>query len=318
MGKYRHLCQCSTAEGHFVVLAIDHRAVLLDKLNQYAPKPLSDQAFVAFKQLVAGALIPEVSALLTDPAYGFSAGITQRVISGQTGLLAPLEVTEYSQHPSQRPINFIPGWSVAKIKRAGGAGVKLLLPFHPDEAAAPQKIAIVRQIVEDCARFDIPFFLEPIAHSLNPDHSLTNAELRQVVVEMARLFSAMDVDVLKMQFPVDAKQSADEAEWAAACADLDAACTVPWALLSAGVNYATFARQARTACSAGASGVIVGRAVWAEAVELQGEARAEFVRTTARERMAELGAICREYAAAWFDRAAPPDDSLNWYESYSE
>ncbi len=90
MGKYRHLCQCSTAEGHFVVLAIDHRAVLLDKLNQYAPKPLSDQAFVAFKQLVAGALIPEVSALLTDPAYGFSAGITQRVISGQTGLLAPL------------------------------------------------------------------------------------------------------------------------------------------------------------------------------------------------------------------------------------
>lgn len=315
MGKYRHLSRCATPEGAFCMLAIDHRSNLLTSLNKHAPQPLSDAEFSAFKQQVIAALLPDASALLSDPGYGFGEGIAARTL-GAKGLLSPIEVTNYDVHPSQRDIEFIPGWSVAKIKRVGADGVKLLLPYHPQAANAAHKHELVRQIVAQCAEQDIPFFLEPIAYSLDPAQKLSNAELRQVVLESARTFSAMGVDVLKVEFPVDAKQSMDQDEWQDACEALNAACTVPWALLSAGVEYTTFAVQARIACEAGACGVIVGRAVWAEAVTLQGSARADFLQGEARRRMDELREITAKYAAPWHERIFPPLHDVDWYEGY--
>ncbi len=314
MGKYRHLSRASTPDGQFVIMAIDHRTNLLEKLNQYAPHPLTDAGFTAFKQDIIKHLTPFSSALLTDPSYGIGPGVASHTISGQIGLLAPVEVTDYGLHPSQRRIELIPNWSVEKIKRVAGDGVKLLLPYHPQAAHLEEMLTGIRQIVDDCAKYDIPFFLEPIPYALDPTASLTNSELLQISVEMCQTFSAMGVDILKLPFPVDAHQSGDISEWRAACDAVNAACTVPWALLSAGVDYETFALQVEVACQAGACGVIVGRAVWAEAVELQGEEREHFLRTTAVDRMKELSAICAANANTWMQRTPPPDADLHWYE----
>ena len=319
LGKYRHLTQAATADGHFVILAIDHRANLRALLDQAQGRPITDAQFAAFKQQVMAALLPYSSAVLADPAFGFGPSIARGVIGGRVGVLSPLEVTDYSQHPSRRAVAFIEGWSVGKIKRAGGAGVKLLLFYHPDAADAPAKRDAVARIVEECARYDLPFYLEPIAYALDPAHPLSSEEKRQVVLHNARTFSALGIDVLKTEFPLDVREQPDEHAWRAALAELNAASTVPWALLSAGVDYATFRRQARLACEAGASGVIVGRAVWAEAVRLQGEARAQFLRTTARQRMRELAAICAEHATDWRTRVPPPQsEHPDWYRDYAE
>ncbi len=317
LGTYRHLAQCSTAAGHFNILAIDHRGNLLDSLNKHAPKPLTNDEFTAFKQHVMRRLLPEASAVLTDPEHGFGPGIASVVIGGQVGLLSPLEVTDYSLHPSRRLTNFIPDWNVAKIKRVGGNGVKLLLYYHPDADIAAQKRDLVQSIVLDCQTHDIPFFLEPIAYSLDPKKPLTNAELRKVAVKTAKTFSAIGVDVLKLEFPLDVQQEPNEAVWKEAAEELNAACSVPWALLSAGVDYATFRRQAEIACKAGASGVIVGRAVWAEAVELQGDARDRFLATTGKQRMKELADICAKSAKAWREKVALPDVGAGWYAKYA-
>ncbi|GAB4509970.1 MAG: tagatose 1,6-diphosphate aldolase [Anaerolineae bacterium] len=313
LGKYRHLSRCSTPNGHFSILAIDHRAILLESLNKHAPQPLTDAQFTSFKQQVVGALAPHASAVLVDPGYGIGAGIASQTISGQVGLLSPVEVTEYNVHPSLRPIQFIEGWSVEKIKRVGGDGVKMLLYYHPEAAEVQAKHEAVQRIIEDCRRYDLPFFLEPIPYSLDINTALTNTEIRQISVSMAETFSDMGVDVLKMQFPTG---SDDEREWVSACAELNAACRVPWALLSAGVSFETFLRQAEVACDAGASGVIVGRAVWAEAVTLQGAERAHFIQTTGIERMQALAAVCAQNASPWFIRTDKPDHAMNWYESY--
>jgi len=316
LGTYRHLAQCSTAGGHFNILAIDHRGNLLESLNKHAPKPLTDDEFTAFKQHVLRRLLPEASAVLTDPEHGFGPGIASGVIGGQVGLLSPLEVTDYSLHPSRRLTNFIPDWNVAKIKRVGGNGVKLLLYYHPDVDIAAQKRDLVQSIVMDCQTHDIPFFLEPIAYSPDPKKPLTNAELRKVAVKTAKTFSAMGVDVLKVEFPLDVKQEPNEAVWTEAVEELNAACSVPWALLSAGVDYATFRKQAEIACKAGASGVIVGRAVWAEAVELQGDARDRFLATTGKQRMKELADLCAKSAKSWREKVAAPDVGAGWYAKY--
>ena len=318
IGKYRHLSRATTTNGHFVNMAIDHRTNLLEKLNQHTPVSLTDADFVGFKQDVIQALVPHSSAILTDPAYGIGHSVSHEVISGQVGLLAPIEVTDYSLHPSQRNLEMIPDWSVKKIKLMGGDGVKLLLPYHPNANNVQDKYDFVQAIVDDCASYDIPFFLEPIPHSLNPDETLSNKELLDISIEMCATFSRMDVDILKLPFPVDHRQSQDEAEWLNACQAVNDACTMPWTLLSAGVDYEMFLRQSKVACQAGASGVIVGRAVWAEAVELQGEERSEFLQTTAIKRMQELANVCAEYATSWREKTKTPNVNIDWYESYQQ
>ncbi len=299
IGKYRHLSRCAIPGGQFVILAIDHRANLRAALDKHAPQPISDAEFAAFKQQVIGALAGDASGVLTDPDFGITAGIMSGAIAPGQGLLAPVEVTNYDVHPSQREVEFIPNWSVSHIQRVGGDGVKLLLYYHPDAGNAEKQRGIVRRLVDECAADDIPFFLEPIPYSLDPAQPLRNADLLRITVEMARLFSEMGVDVLKLQFPVDAAQSRDESEWRAACQQVSAACSVPWVLLSAGVDFDTFALQTRIACESGASGVIVGRAVWNEAVTLQGVERAAFLATTGRERVRHLRAICEDSARDW-------------------
>ena len=315
-GKYRHLGQCSTPGGHFIVLAIDHRDNLLASLNKHASQPLTHDEFTAFKQQVMRHLLPASSAVLTDPEHGIGPGIASGAIGGQMGLLAPVEVTDYTPHPSRRVTNFISGWSVGKIKRVGGSGVKLLLYYHPEASSAQGQRDIVARIVNECARHDIPFFLEPITYSLDESKPLDNAELRQIVIDGARTFSAMGVDVLKLEFPLDVQREPDESVWSAALHDLNAACQVPWALLSGGVDFATFRRQVDLACKVGASGVIVGRAVWAEAVTFQGEDRERFLASEARQRMDELAAMCVANATPWRAKVTAPVIGSGWYEQY--
>jgi tagatose-1,6-bisphosphate aldolase len=316
LGKLRHLSQTSTPAGHFCVLAIDHRANLWEDLERHSDTPLDDAAFMAFKRQIIRDLAPAASALLTDPAYGFGPGIASGDIGGHIGLLSPLEVTDYSLHPSRRALRFMPNWSVEKIKRVGASGVKLLIYYHPAAPGAAGLRETVAGVVEQCARHDIPLFLEPIPYALDENMPLDNIEMRQVAVETARTFSTMSVDVLKLPFPIDVKHERDETVWRAALAELDAACGVPWALLSGGVDYETFYRQSELACEAGASGVIVGRAVWAEAVKLQGAARADFIGITARERMQNLATLCARSARSWRERVAAPELGLDWHERY--
>jgi len=311
-GKARHLQRCSQ-DGKFVVLAIDHRDNLLNELNRHAGRSITDSEFITFKRQTVSALLPHTTGLLIDPAFGIADTIYNNTLSASRGLLAPLEVTDYDRHPSKREPTFIAGWSIEQIKQVGGDGVKLLLYYHPDAPDAAAKREKVQQIVERCARLQLPFYLEPIAYTLDPAKTLSNQELLQVLIESARIFSSMGVDVLKMQFPVDAKQTEDEAEWLSACEALNAACEAPWALLSAGITYETFLRQAQIACESGASGVIVGRAVWAEAVNLQGEERQQFLTETASARMAELQKLVMSSAHPWNSRLQMTEPTPDWY-----
>lgn len=318
MGKYRHFSRVSTQAGHFVVLAVDHRSNLLERLNQVSDTPLSDDDFIAYKHGLLSNLLGDTSAVLADPATSIGVGLASGAIHGQMGLLAPVEVTNYNQHPSQRSMSYIPHWSVEKIKLMGGDGVKMLLPYHPDSPTLHEKLAVVRQIVADCARFDLPFFLEPIPFSLDPNETLPNDEYLRIYLAMCQRFADMGVDALKLPFPVNHKLSSDETQWREACEAVTEACPVPWALLSAGVDYDTFIKQTEIACKAGACGVIVGRAVWSEAIELQGDARADFLATTAAERMRELASVCAEHAASWRDTISAPEHGMTWYERYQE
>ena len=309
-----HLSQCSSASGKFAILAIDHRANLVADMAKVRSQRIGYRDVVAFKQTAIRHLAEESTAVLTDPTYGFP-GLIASGVPASFGLLAPLEVTDYSLHPSRRTTDFVENWGVAKIKKAGCSGVKLLLYYHPEAENAGTQTDIVDRIVEECQQHALPFFLEPISYSLDPNTTLQNHERAEVVVETARHFSQRGVDVLKVEFPLDTAAEPDERTWLPALEALNEACSVPWALLSAGVPFDVFLKQTVAACKAGASGVIVGRAVWAEGVPLQGQALEDFMSTTARARLRALADVCDLYSTPWPERTKRPALDEHWYYS---
>jgi tagatose-1,6-bisphosphate aldolase len=128
----------------------------------------------------------------------------------------------------------------------------------------------------------------------------------------------MGIDVLKMEFPLDILEDPEPAQWQVACRALSQASRVPWVLLSAGVSFDDFTRQTEIACKAGASGVLAGRAVWKEAVNLSGESRSAFLCTTAIDRLEKLKGIVSAYAKSWMDFYPGLSVSVQegWYARY--
>ncbi len=176
----------------------------------------------------------------------------------------------------------------------------------------------MERVARQCRDADLALFLEPLSFGLDGAR-LTGEERRAVVVETARRLTALGADVLKAEFPYDAGVT-DEGRWREACAELDAATPVPWVLLSGGVDDSTFERQVRVACEAGASGVLVGRSVWAEAATMAPLERDRFLQTTGRERLASLASLVDGLASPWrarwtaARRPTPPEPG--WHARY--
>lgn len=317
IGKLRGLQQCATPHGAIAVLALDHRQGLRKAIRPAAPDTVTDTELSAFKQQLTAALAPAAGAMLLDPEVGAAQCIASGALPGNIGLVMAIEATGYTGDSTARQSRVLPGFSVAKAKRMGAAAVKLLVYYHPDSPNAPEIEALNRQVAEDCAREDILYFLEPLSYPLDPARkALASAEKRYVVTETARRLVIPGVDILKAEFPLDVAETPAETAWAEACAELSAACPVPWILLSAAVNYETYLRQVTIACRNGASGVAVGRAVWKEAVELTGPARAEFLAGSGRQRMERMTALCNALARPWTDFYTAETINGNWYERY--
>ena len=317
IGKLRHLQQCSTPNGALAILALDQRNNLRQALNPENPDAVTFADMVAFKQAVVSAIRTAASAVLLDPEYGAAQCIQSGALSGQTGLIAALEATGYTGDPTARESQVLPGWSVAKAKRMGASAVKLLVYYHPDVPSAHGIEALVSQVAAECAHHELPLLLEPLSYSPDPARKkLSPDERYQVVLESACRLTALGVDILKAEFPLDVTSETDESRWFEACSQLSAASVVPWVLLSAGVDFEVYLRQVVAACRAGASGVAAGRAVWKEATAVTGEARQHMLMETAHRRMERLTEVCDALARPWTETFSAPEIEENWYGAY--
>jgi len=321
-GLRRGLDACATPRGVFTVLALDHRQNLRREIRPDDPDSVSVDEMAELKRDVVRALADRVSGVLLDPEFGAPRCIEDGSLPGDVGLIVAIEATGYEGPPTARQSRVLEGWSVPKAKRMGATAAKLLVYYHPDSAAAPDQDRLVADVAAECRRHDLPLFLEPITHSVDPEvRSLTGEDRRRVVIDTARRLTAIGGDVLKVEFPYDASVT-DEGRWAEACKELDEVSPVPWVLLSGGVDDATFDRQVEVACRAGASGVLVGRSVWAEATRLTGADRRGFLVAEGVERLARLVATIEAHGRPWHDRAPAALRGGNvgdaWYRDYPE
>jgi len=316
-GKLHRLRNCSTAAGRFVILAADHRSNLRRALMPDAPDRVDYATLAGIKRALVQALSPAASAVLLDPELGVGPCLASGAITPGTGLVVAVEATGYSGSSANRTSRLLEGWGVEKAARLGADGVKLLVYYHPEAPGAAAQEDLVARVAADCQTYELPFFLEPLSYSLDPQRTkLPPAQKKELVVETAKRLTPLGVDVLKAELPIDPAAEDDERVWAAACHELTAASCVPWVLLSAGVSFESFLRQAAVACAAGASGILAGRALWAEALAMAEPDRRAFLHSVVNERLSVLRQVVDSQAGPWLALVEVPRLTEGWFVAY--
>jgi tagatose 1,6-diphosphate aldolase len=318
-GKVRRLQTASSPAGVFRVLAIDHRGVLLKMMDRNGLGSVSAGRVTELKLDVVRHLGSLATAVILDPEYGVLQAIACGALHGTVGLLSSLD-GEPRAESSADVGGKRPAWSVRRARQVGACGVKLYLSYHPetgDRARAQEEL--VRDIVNQCAEEAMPLFLEPVVCSIDPDAPVGSPQFaqqrRQLTIDTVRRLGALGPDVLKLQFPVDGHHEPDEAQWQAACVELNDASPVPWALLSAGQPFEMFKTQLQIACEAGCSGFMAGRAVWSEAAKAAEGERDMILEKIIRPRMEELNRIATRYGHGWQEKCPLAGIDLDWSES---
>ena len=324
VGKLRGLQQMADARGILTICAIDHRGALKRALNEKDPDAVSYQDMVDFKLDLCQAMAPLASAILLDPLYGAGQAVAAGVLPGHIGLLVSLEKTGYTGSTSARLTELLPDWGVKKVKEMGGSACKLLIYFRPDfKDTVAQQLDLVAELAEECRQEDIPLLVEPVSYPAEDEGPEEFARKKpELVIETARKLTALPIDILKSEFPADINYEKDEQKLLAYCRELDRASRLPWVLLSAGVSFEVFCRQAEIAFRAGASGFLAGRALWQEATDITSRAgRKKFFEATAAARFKELAELADKYGTPWYTKMGSERGQLaavaeGWYRSY--
>lgn len=295
VGTLRGLQQISNHKGIFTMTAMDQRGALQTMLGLTEPNyDLMRQVKVEVVQ----ALAPHATALLLDPLFGAAECIAEGVLPGQTGLIVSIEETGYTADGSGRLTEMVKDWGVGKIKRMGASAVKLLVYYQPEEKkAAVHQREVVKRVLEDCRTYDIPLLVEAVAYpTAGQDKAAFAASKPQAVIRSAEELIPLGFDVYKAEFPVDLAYPHDPASLDEWCKKLDAACPIPWVILSAGVDIDQFVQQVEIACRNGASGFLAGRALWKDSVKIKDTAaRKQHLATVAVENLHRCVALAEQY-----------------------
>jgi tagatose 1,6-diphosphate aldolase len=281
--EQRAIDQLSAPGGRLAVLAADQRTKLAAGLEA-AGLPSDMTAMQAFKAELVSALAPAAPAMLLDPEIALPHVADAGVLPGRTGVLVSLERSgERSGPDGLMQAELLPDLGADGVRRLGGTGAKLLVRLRADrEDASGANARLIRAVADDCAAHHLLLVVEVLVYRIPGEDEAGFAAARADLIHEAALLAVeAGARYLKLEYPGSE----------AACAGVTAALPVPWALLSAGVDHATFCDQLRRALSAGATGFIAGRSIWKEGLALAGDERTVFFGGEARRRLEELLAI---------------------------
>ncbi len=135
-GKTWGLRRMADAAGRFKMVAIDQRPPIVNLIAARRGIGADAVTFAdikAVKRLLASVLAPHASALLVDPNYGYPA--VADLLLPSRGLIMTLEDHRFRETSRGRYSAAIADWTVAKIRRLGADGVKVLAWYRPDADA---------------------------------------------------------------------------------------------------------------------------------------------------------------------------------------
>lgn len=267
------LASIARADNTFAIVAMDQRNTLKRMYQAVrAPSP-SEQDLVDIKADVVAGLKGSASAFLLDPTYGVPA--LNQVEGDRPGVLLAAESTERGSWNGEPRASRDPALNAAWVRENGSDALKFFIqirPTRPHEAGMPdlveEALAVVAEVIADARAAGLPSVIENLIYPIPGEELLTDREREDEIIEAGRLLDALKPDLLKLEYPGNAK----------ACRRLANSISTPWAVLSAGVAFEEFTEVLKVSCDdGGASGFIAGRALWRETVGLDQGARRAYL-----------------------------------------
>ncbi|RWN96238.1 tagatose-bisphosphate aldolase [Mesorhizobium sp.] len=285
---YQQICG---KDGAMMAIACDQRGGMRSLLaaDPEEQAKITDAMLGDTKSDITRYLASQASCVLLDPLCAVPRVVDDGVLSRDTALLIGLDASGFDVSPAgYRLSRLVPGIGARRVRELGGTGGKIMVYLRPDRPEANEhNVAILRQCIADFAQEDLLLVVEFLTYQLEAE-SLEEytAKIPWLVEEGTRISLECGAKVLKLPYPGTPE----------ACARISSmAGEVPWAVLSAGVNHATFLGQVEIAMRNGASGVIAGRSLWKDCISLDRDIQRERLRTIAVSRLRELQAVIGNY-----------------------
>ncbi|MET7993672.1 hypothetical protein ABZU76_22515 [Amycolatopsis sp. NPDC005232] len=273
-------------DGSFTMVSVDHRESLRTLMAAGAPVgTVSDERLRRFKAEAVAALAPHASAVLVDSRYGLANGPRAGIPAGTRFVLAVDRLVQERGGPVTR--GELAGEATpAFLSRTGPDAIKLLVlfrPGHPD----PQRDDTVARFLDLGRRCGVPTLLEGMVRC-------EPAQRDEAIHEAATTLCAAGPDLYKAEIP--GYRKGDVSDVAGLSTRLTEELTVPWVVLSSGIDPADYPAAVLEACRGGAAGFLAGRAIWHDVVAENPPGPG--LRATAAPRLATLAKAVREAVSA--------------------
>ncbi|HHD7495748.1 TPA: sulfofructosephosphate aldolase [Klebsiella oxytoca] len=251
------------ASGGFAMLAVDQReAMRLMFAAAGAKLPVTDSVLTDFKVNAAKILSPYASAILVDQQFCYRQVVEQNAVAKNCAMIVAAD--EFI------PGNGIPVDSVVidkkinpqAVKQEGAKALKLLVLWRSDEDVQ-QRLDMVKEFNEVCHTNGLVSIIEPV---VRPPRRGDKFDREQAIIEAAKELGDSGADLYKVEMPLYGKGSRQEL--LTASQRLNENISMPWVILSSGVDEKLFPRSVSIAMTAGASGFLAGRAVWSSVIGL--------------------------------------------------
>jgi sulfofructosephosphate aldolase len=257
------LAQVARPSGAFAMLAVDQREAMRAMFAEHQTAPVTDEQLRDFKVAATRVLSPYASAVLVDKQFAFDAVVAAHAVAPTCGLIAAAD------HFVPGPTELVTAVEIdrdvdpAAVRDQGAVAMKLLVIHRPDEPAS-ERVAMVEEFVDRCRTAGLVSIIEPVAKAPRRADAASAWDWDQCVVDAAKELGSLGADLYKAEVPLKGQGSDDEIR--RRCAEITAAVSSPWVVLSSGVPADRFAHAVELACREGASGFLAGRAVWAAVI----------------------------------------------------
>lgn len=257
------LKEITRPSGGFAMVAVDQREAMRLMFSAAGVKgPVTDQQLTDFKVSTAKILSPYASAILVDQQFCYRQIVAQQAIAKSCAMIVAADAFI--------PGNGIPVDSVIidknidpqAVKRDGAKALKLLVLWRSDEDPQ-QRLQMVHEFNQLCHQNGLLSIIEPV---VRPPRRGDKFDREQAIIDAAKELGDSGADLYKVEMPLFGKGS--QQELLTAAQTLNEQISMPWVILSSGVDEKLFPRAVRIAMQAGAAGFLAGRAVWASVVGL--------------------------------------------------
>ena len=292
--ELRGFQQICGANGAIMVIACDQRGGIRKLLasDEAGQKAITDTVLGDTKADVTRHLAAHAPCILLDPICAVPRVVDEGALPRDVALLIGLDASGYDTDPNGHYLSkLVPGITARRVRELGGTGGKLMVYLrsdHPD--ANGHNIEIIRKCIADFAAEDLLLVVEFLTYAMPGETpEAYKAKFPSLIEGGSRICLDLGSKVLKIPYPGTPESCAAVTKMAG---------KVPWSVLSAGVDHATFIGQVEIAMANGASGVIAGRSLWKDCVSLDRKQQRHLLETKALPRLREIQAILARYPRA--------------------